>query len=321
MMRPATPTSRVTPMQTDGTPYMPPMPTTTTPPTVLATLPSPSHQQPLYPPFLNTPSSDLPTTWTHPLTPPRPILPLEALISASSAPVTPAATTTSWKKTATSPSSATDAGTGKVVKESHGALSAPGKLTPPTTMRAGATSSRPASAVGGLTSVDLTSHVTIANLETLMAVSSANTPASLRISSWLSGVSQSEEGVVLRSDPTPTFSHTVPSIYTPTYETPNTWDCITVVSDFPNVVPAHPLDILPHIAPEPVTLCSLMHSWPYTTHCFTEFRPRCTDGDSTELWLASRSHFTHAHTLEHLTFCQEYICPTHFPYGGNRLAK
>jgi hypothetical protein len=117
------------------------------------------------------------------------------------------------------------------------------------------------------------------------------------------------------------FSHSVPSTYTPTYETPNTWDCITVVSDFPDVVPAHPLDILPHIAPEPVTLRSLMRRWPYTTHRFTDFHPQHTDGDPSELWLAPRGHFTHAHTLEHSTFCQEHVCPTHFPYGGNRLAK
>ena len=154
-----------------------------------------------------------------------------------------------------------------------------------------------------------------------MAVSSASMPASLRITSWLSGVSQSEEGVVLHSNPTPTFSHSAPSIYTPTYETPDIWDCITVVSDFPNIVPAHPLDILPCVAPEPITLQSLMHHWPYTTHHFTDFRPRRTDGDSSELWLAPRGHFTHTHTLEHSTFCREHICPTHFPYGGNRLAK
>jgi len=126
---------------------------------------------------------------------------------------------------------------------------------------------------------------------------------------------------VLRSDPTPTFSYTAPSIYTPTYEAPNTWDCITMVSDFPDVVPAHPLDILPCVAPEPVTIRSLMRRWPYTTHHFTEFRPRRTDGDSTELWLALHGHFTHAHTLEHSTFCREHVCPTHFPYGSNRLAK
>jgi hypothetical protein len=52
---------------------------------------------------------------------------------------------------------------------------------------------------------------------------------------------------LLCSDPTPTFSHTAPSVYTPSYETSDTWDCITVVSDFPNIVPAHPLDILPHV--------------------------------------------------------------------------
>jgi len=126
---------------------------------------------------------------------------------------------------------------------------------------------------------------------------------------------------MLRSDPTPTFSHSAPSIYTPTYETPDTWDCITVVSDFPDVVPAHPLDNLPRVAPEPVTIRSLMRRWPYTTHRFTEFHPRQTDGDYTELFLAPRGHLTHAHTLEHSTFCREHICPTHFPYGGNRLAK
>jgi hypothetical protein len=126
---------------------------------------------------------------------------------------------------------------------------------------------------------------------------------------------------MLRSDPTPTFSHSALSVYTPTYETPDTWDCITVVSDFPEVIPAHPLDILPRVAPEPVTLRSLMCRWPYTTHRFTEFCPRCTDGDPSELWLSPRGHFTHAHTLEHSTFCREHVCPTHFPYGGNRLAK
>jgi hypothetical protein len=104
---------------------------------------------------------------------------------------------------------------------------------------------------------------------------------------------------------------TAPSAYTPSYKTPNTWDCITVVSDFPDTVPAHPLDILPCVAPEPVTLCSLMRSWPYTTHRFTEFCPQHTDGDPLELWLAPRGHFTHAHTLEHSTFCREHICPTH----------
>jgi hypothetical protein len=108
---------------------------------------------------------------------------------------------------------------------------------------------------------------------------------------------------MLRSDPTPTFSHSAPSIYTPSYEAPDTWDCITVVSDFPDVIPAHPLDILPRVAPEPVTLCSLMRRWPYTTHRFTDFCPRRTDGDPSELWLAPRGHFTHAHTLEHSTFC------------------
>jgi hypothetical protein len=44
---------------------------------------------------------------------------------------------------------------------------------------------------------------------------------------------------VLHSEPTPTFSHTAPSAYTPSYETPNTWDCITVISNFPNTVCYH----------------------------------------------------------------------------------
>ena len=41
---------------------------------------------------------------------------------------------------------------------------------------------------------------------------------------------------MLRSDPTPTFSGITPSSCTPTYEAPNTWDCITVISDFPDRV-------------------------------------------------------------------------------------
>jgi hypothetical protein len=74
---------------------------------------------------------------------------------------------------------------------------------------------------------------------------------------------------MLHSDPTPTFSHTTLSTYTSTYETPDTWDCITIVSNFPNIVPAHPLDILPCIAPEPVTLLSppaLGSSWTDWSH-------------------------------------------------------
>ena len=126
---------------------------------------------------------------------------------------------------------------------------------------------------------------------------------------------------MLRSDPTPTFSHSAPSVYTPSYEAPDTWDCITIISDFSDIVPAHPLDILPCVAPKPFTFCSLMRSWPYTTYCFTEFHPQHTDRDPTELWVALRCHFTHTHTLEHSTFCREYVCPTHFPCGGNRLAK
>jgi len=63
---------------------------------------------------------------------------------------------------------------------------------------------------------------------------------------------------MLCSNPTPTFSLTSLSIYPPSYETPNTWDCITVVSNFPDTVPAHPFDILLHLAPEPVDLGSLL---------------------------------------------------------------
>jgi len=63
---------------------------------------------------------------------------------------------------------------------------------------------------------------------------------------------------VLHSNPTPTFSST--SSYT--YSASETWDMPpsspTVVSEFPDVVPAHPLDILPHVAPHPFSLGSLM---------------------------------------------------------------
>jgi hypothetical protein len=59
---------------------------------------------------------------------------------------------------------------------------------------------------------------------------------------------------MLHSDPTPTFSHTTLSTYTPSYKIPDTWDCITVVSDFPDTVPAHPFDILPRVAPKPFTV-------------------------------------------------------------------
>jgi len=126
---------------------------------------------------------------------------------------------------------------------------------------------------------------------------------------------------LLRSSPTPTFFST--SSYT--YSAPNTWDTPppspTIVSEFPNVVPAHPLDILPHVAPEPFSLESLMQSWPYDSHRFTDFRPYRTDTDDRKLCLTARPHMTHMHTLEHETFCFERVCPTHYPYGGNKQAK
>jgi hypothetical protein len=124
--------------------------------------------------------------------------------------------------------------------------------------------------------------------------------------------------LLLRSDPTPTFSHTAPSTYTPSYKTPDTWDCITIISDFPNTVPAHPFDILPCLTPEPFSLASLLCPWPYSSHHFTEFCPYYTDGDPTELWLTPRPHETHTHTLKHSTFCYKHICRTHYPYGDNR---
>jgi hypothetical protein len=97
--------------------------------------------------------------------------------------------------------------------------------------------------------VDSTLHVTTVNLETLVAVSSVNMLVSLRVDQWLCSISQSEEGVVLRSDPTPTFSST--SSYT--YSAPETWDMPppspTVVSEFPDVVPAHPFALLDSLPP------------------------------------------------------------------------
>jgi hypothetical protein len=63
---------------------------------------------------------------------------------------------------------------------------------------------------------------------------------------------------LLRSDPTPTLF----SSSSLTYSAPDTWDTPppspTVVSEFPDVVPTHPLDILPRVAPEPFSLGSLM---------------------------------------------------------------
>jgi hypothetical protein len=125
---------------------------------------------------------------------------------------------------------------------------------------------------------------------------------------------------LLRSKSTHTFSS---SLYT--YSAPDTWDTPppspTVVSEFPDVVPAHPFDILPRVAPEPFSLESLMRSWPYNSHRFTDFHPYRTDTDAGKLRLTARPHMTHTHTLEHETFCLECVCPTHYPYGGNKRAK
>jgi hypothetical protein len=123
---------------------------------------------------------------------------------------------------------------------------------------------------------------------------------------------------LLRSDPTSTFS----SSSSLTYSTPDTWDTPppspTVVSEFPDIVPTHPLDILPRVAPEPFSLESLMRSWPYDSHRFTDFRPYRTDTNDRKLRLTARPHMTHTHALEHETFCLERVCPTHYPYGGNK---
>ena len=116
------------------------------------------------------------------------------------------------------------------------------------------------------------------------------------------------------------FSHLPVHLYT-YLKTLDAWDCLTIISDFPDTVPAHPLDILPCIAPKPLNLCSLLCSWPYSTHHFTEFHPYHTDRDSTELRLTARPHQTYAHTLEHSIFCYECIYPTHYPYDGNKQAK
>ena len=66
------------------------------------------------------------------------------------------------------------------------------------------------------------------------------------------------ERAVLHSDSTLTFSPTSSL----TYSAPETWDTPpsspTVVSEFPNVVPAHPFDILLCLASKPFSLGSLM---------------------------------------------------------------
>jgi hypothetical protein len=127
-------------------------------------------------------------------------------------------------------------------------------------------------------------------------------------------------GLLLRSESTPTLSS---SSYT--YSAPDTWDTPppspTVVSEFPDVVPAHPFDILSHVALEPFSLESLMRSWPYDSHHFTSFYPYQTDTDDRKLRLTARPHITHTHTLEHETFCLKHICPTHYPYGNNKCAR
>jgi hypothetical protein len=123
---------------------------------------------------------------------------------------------------------------------------------------------------------------------------------------------------VLCSDSSPTFSSFSPlSDQMPLFKVPNIWDCVTIVPSFLDIVPAHPLDILPHLAPEPFSLALLLCSWPYTLHHFTEFCPLHTDNVSIELCPMLCSHQTYGHTLEHVTFCHEAICPTHYPYGGN----
>ena len=109
------------------------------------------------------------------------------------------------------------------------------------------------------------------------------------------------------------------------YSAPDTWDMPppspTIVSEFPNVVPAHPFNILPRLAPEPFSLHSLMQPEPYNTHHFTPFCPYHTDTDDRKLCLMAQPHVTHRHSLEHETFYLECICPTHYPYSNNKRAR
>jgi hypothetical protein len=126
---------------------------------------------------------------------------------------------------------------------------------------------------------------------------------------------------MLHSKSTLTFSPT--SSYT--YSAPNTWDTPppspTIVSEFPDIIPAHPFDILPRVAPKPFSLAILMRPWPYDIHRFTPFHPHHTDTDDRKLCLTACPHMTHMHTLKHETFYLKYICPTHYPYGNNWHAK
>ena len=66
---------------------------------------------------------------------------------------------------------------------------------------------------------------------------------------------------VLYSSSTPTFSLTSSSLSF-IYSAPETWNTPlpspTLVSEFSNIVPTHPLDNLLHLAPKPVSLGSLM---------------------------------------------------------------
>ena len=126
--------------------------------------------------------------------------------------------------------------------------------------------------------------------------------------------------IILHSESTPTFSS-----LSYTYSTPDTWDMPppspTIVSKFLDVISAYPLDILPYVASEPFCLDSLLWSWPYDSQCFTDFYPYRTDTDERKLHLTACPYMTYVHTLKHETFCFEWVCPTHFPYGGNRQAK
>jgi hypothetical protein len=155
-----------------------------------------------------------------------------------------------------------------------------------------------------------------------MAVSrSTKLTSSLKGSHKLKVLTLTKLSLLLHSEPSPTFSPT--SSYS--YSAPNTWDMPppspTIVSEFPNVVPAHPLDILPCVAPKPFSLAGLMRAWPYDTHHFTPFCLYCTDTDDRKLCLTACPHMTHIHTLEHKTFCYKRVCPTHYPYSNNRCAK
>jgi hypothetical protein len=135
-----------------------------------------------------------------------------------------------------------------------------------------------------------------------------------------SQVSKSLLDQVLRSSPIPhLFSPlNLSPLYTLSYlSLVSSWEPLPVSIEAQDPLWENPLALVLPAKTRTPFFALLLCGWPYSSHRFIDFQPLRTDSDPTELRVTPHPHFTHTHELEHVNFCLEPVCPTHYPYGGN----